>query len=329
MSEAAPASTSEVENVHVAKANGLFGKAPAPEAPKSAAAAPELEPGDADTAAEALIAERAAAAKAAGVVTDADVIGIHGAEDFAKQMDASMNGDKAAEAAPEAAAKPAEDAKPAAKVAQADVDPPAPVQRKWRLGGREFDSPEALEAYASGLEASRAELAAQFAVQQEALKPKEPEVDPADIIFEDPKKAVALIEARVEAKLAAQTEAQARAREAARNERETWDAFYGEHPELKGFERHVQALLPELVKEHRWDAQTPFGTWAKTLGERANSELDKLVEKRRPGAALPAAKGRAAQGDPAEFTRPAPEPVVEDFTKQLSAMRKKGKLVHG
>jgi len=135
-----------------------------------------------------------------------------------------------------------EDESPAAAPEPGAVDPvvspaePAvpevsPAAKTFRVGSHTFNSQEEADAYVIRLES---EAAYRQGLIDSTVVPAaiEPEINPADILFEDPTKAFELFEKKLRSQWDAEKLAATRVTENANAIRNTWDSFYAKHPDL-------------------------------------------------------------------------------------------------
>jgi hypothetical protein len=147
----------------------------------------------------------------------------------------------------------------------APVAPAQPASQQVYIGGRLFNSTQEALEYAdqAAKRAQDAEAALARANQQTR---EAAEVDPADILFEDPKAAMRLAEQRILNQVDARAAAQ-------KQERDVWSGFYADYPDLKGFEEIV-----DLNKSKNWEAlkNLPLDQSLPRLAKEARGHLAKI-----------------------------------------------------
>lgn len=146
-----------------------------------------------------------------------------GGADFADIVGTAPEGES-----PEAAPEPG-----AAEPVVSPAEPVAPevASAKFRVGSQTFDSQAEADAYVAQLESERAYRQG-LIDSVTPVAPTEPVIDPADIIFEDPKKAMDLLRKQIRDEYAAEKLAESRKNEATQAVRNVWDGFYSAHPDL-------------------------------------------------------------------------------------------------
>lgn len=134
--------------------------------------------------------------------------------------------------------------------ATAEVSQPAPTapavatspsSQQVFVGGRMFNSTEEALAFADQAARKAQDAEAQLlAVRQQQVR--QTEVNPADILFEDPAAAVRLLEQKILNQIDTRASAQ-------KQEQDVWTGFYASNPDLKGFEDIVDLNKGKLWGE--------------------------------------------------------------------------------
>lgn len=261
-------------------------------------------------------------------VVDADVVSMAG--------DVSVGGEAPDEAAPaEAGEKPEvtkspTQASPAKSEAKAEepvgerTEPSAKSEPKKTvvINGKEFDSAEAALAYARGKLEKGDDLLDAVAAVQEAKKSDDP--DPAELIFEDPKRAIEILRKQITEEIRAEDRARRKKEsdDAAQAEsyRRHWDEFYTQNPELKSAKAIVQEELAKLMKEND---KMPIAEAKKRLAENSRARMKEIAAAVTPAKELsndPAITGGTTEADvKEEANKPV---VVESFLSQVKGLRR-------
>lgn len=230
--------------------------------------------------------------------------------------------DNPAEPAPAPAGEP----KPAAPSPADKPTSPAelPAAKTYRVGKKEFTSPDALAAYVDGLEQSKLDLLDQMSIPE---APKPPEIDPGDLVFEDPKKALKMVKDQALAEIRAEQEAERRMQkqrndQAAAEQRAT-EQFYRTNPDLVGFEDMVLVQAQKFVAESKnYTQEDAF----RIVAERARTRKAEMRKNLIPDQALPVGPAIVASATIASVPT---TPVVEapsSFISELKNIRKRGSL---
>jgi len=220
-----------------------------------------------------------------------------------------------------AAAQPPE-VSPPEPVAAAPVTPPAVT---YKVGDKEFKTIEELTAYANGLAKNGTVDFTQIFDPAKLAPPPEPEQDPADIIFEDPKKAMELLKKQAKAEWEAELEARDRAARQKADQAATWAQFYKSNSDLVGFEEVVERITVAVVTEN---PKVTIDEGAKIVAARARARIaeqrkllvpTETISTRVMAPTAPANKVEA---------KPAPAPV-ERPTTFIDEMKSRNRLKRG
>ena len=194
----------------------------------------------------------------------------------------------------------------------------ADTAKKIKFGGREFDSAEQLQAFVDGLEESQKSLLARITAPTE-VAPTEPEVNLGELLFEDPAKALELLEKKIEAKF----EAKERARDNNANlevaRKAHWKTFYETYPDLVEFEEDVGIEFEKLSRQLSED--TTLEKAFPILAKQTQARLDRIRDKRTAGKAVSSGKAVVGSSHGADVSRPKPKPIVETMTDQVRRLR--------
>lgn len=251
--------------------------------------------------------------------TDADMLDLG---NFKVEVEAAANA--APEASPEEGAQPeaGADEEPAKSPAENKSAPDSESKdepaAKIKFGNREFQNVAELQAFLDGLDESQKAI---FAKLSTPAKEAEPEIDPADLLFEDPKKAVELIKQQIRNENKAIEKAKEDAAAAEKRRQQYWKNFYDSHPDLKEFEdiveSEVDALIAEKGADMKLDSALPL------LAERSRKKLDRLKAKLMPGKELPNGKAIAHGTGGAEVPKRVEKPVVENMITQVKKFQRR------
>lgn len=199
----------------------------------------------------------------------------------------------------------------------ADPVTPAVAKKTYRVGKREFASPEALAAYVEGLEQSQLDIL-------EKIKPAaiaEPEIDLKELIFENPGKALEIIEARAKAAAEKILSDRDNVATSARKSQDTWDAFYSANPDLVGFEDTVNARFDEIRADPKTNSLS-IADGMKLVADRARAKANDIKLKLKPASALSnAAAVTSGVSGAAVPNTPAPSKVLT-FADEVKALRR-------
>lgn len=148
------------------------------------------------------------------------------------------------------------------------AEPPKPVAEQPKptftpvyVGGRRFDSAEALAQYTSELEQSRA---------QQTRSAPAPEVDPekelADLMFEDPTAYTKLVQERAYQRFVKETQTQ-------QAQVNAWQTFYGANKDLVGYEDLVEVSRAKIGDKLK---NLPLEEASKVLGNAVRERLSQI-----------------------------------------------------
>jgi|SRR6185312_15402315 len=202
----------------------------------------------------------------------------------------------------------------------AHLTPPAggePAPAKVVFNGREFNSAAEALAYAEGL--NRSQAAASSALGQPAAAPQAPaEPQPHELIFENPERALKLVEDR----------AAERIRNEQKQVEETknrWNDFYTKHPDLRGKEFLVDSVLNRELARGTFNGMS-VDQGMPILATKAREEVQKIVNAANGGQALPRGPAVVAGTTGGQAPKPpAPAaPKTTSFVEELQGMRKRG-----
>lgn len=190
--------------------------------------------------------------------------------------------------APESTASPAVQS----PAQQAQASAPAISSKPLMIGNRIFNTAEEAIAYADSIERERTirELHNQAPAQAAPTPATQTRVDPADILFDDPKAAIRLLKEQIKEESSAETNKQ-------KTNEQVWKGFYDKNPDLQGFEDIV-----ELQKSKHWASirDVPVDQALPWLAREARSYLSKIrgtpsqVEQLQGGPAMVAGSSGAA-----------------------------------
>lgn len=206
------------------------------------------------------------------------------------------------------------DTQPTEEVAQTA---PA-VSQKVVVGDRVFNSTEEALAYADGFARSQRTAMSNMApdpVQDPILQPKKL----SQLIFEDPEAALAEVENRAVERVRTEQSLIA-------EKKSFWEDFYLKHPDLKGSEMLVDAVLNAEQRQGRFKVSFEQAReQAGILAAKARAEVSKIRNVPSGGQALPSSPAIVAGASGASTPRiPASKPASTDFVSELRGMRKRG-----
>lgn len=198
-------------------------------------------------------------------------------------------------------------------VAHPSGEPPAPAVQVQPspvvIGDRVFQTQAEAIAYANGLE----RISRGVTPAQEPIAPANP--NPAEILFEDPNAALAMVEDRIVNRINTVNQAQ-------EYERNFWSGFYAKHPDLadsKDVVAMMQHQLPQSVKDMPAEQAAPI------LARNARERIARI----RGGAAdhrqvLPSGPAQAAGSSGASPpVTPAQPQKLTSFADEVAALRKR------
>lgn len=219
--------------------------------------------------------------------------------------------------APTSSAPPATGQDPSAVASNAGGVSNTPAQTPQTapiiIGNRIFNTKEEADNYVRNLEAK---VFTPAPVQQAPQNNAQADLDPAEIVFDDPKAAFAALESKITRKLENQYTA-AEAQKAA------WTGFYEKNPDLKDHQDVVQSKLNQLN-------QNPFyrnKSWDQGLAELAQESRAWMARIRgtpNGGQQLPSKPAMVAGAGGGQLpSTPAPKPQTMNFIDEIRGMRKK------
>lgn len=192
-----------------------------------------------------------------------------------------------------------------------------PVQeqiQKIVVGDRTFATTEEAIAYANGLASARSAPATQAPAP---TSPTAPKVKLGQLLFENPDEAVEQLISR------AKEESRAEQR-VVEETKKFWQDFYTAHPDLKGSEFLVDAVLVQGQNSGVYGQMTRDEA-APILAARARQEVLKIKNVPSGGTELSSqpATVASASGSPTPRTQ-TPKAQATNFVAELAAMRKRG-----
>ena len=216
----------------------------------------------------------------------------------------------------------------AAGVGDADESPsedktPADDKKVFKVGKRSFPSAEAMAEYIEDIDRKQAAQDAYNKGVLDAVTPVElapVEVDPADIIFEDPKKAVELIKAQMRQELKAERQAQKAIDDNNAANTKTWQKFYVENPDLVGWNDTVDLQLQKLVAEGH--SKTSIDEGLKLVATRSRAELTKYRQRLVAKEEVPSGIAVTSGVTGAHVPKKVAEPKVTSFIEETKALRR-------
>jgi hypothetical protein len=268
--------------------------------------------------------------------TDADALDLG---DFGKALESGINqpapggqgqpaggtGDGAS--SPAGSSSPSEGAAPEGgktpKTEEAAAVEPAaePAKRKYKIGKKEFDSADEMQAYIDGLSE------AQLSGIAPAKVDEPPKVKFEDVVYEDPAKAKALLKEEIMSEINADNQARDRKQKERAAADKNWQKFYKQHPDLVGFEDEVKQHLPGVTQE--LGENTHVDKAFPVLAKKVREHLKNIADRFAPAQELPSAPATTS-GTSANQVPPAPkkedgEPL--SFADQVKKLNRKGRLV--
>lgn len=200
---------------------------------------------------------------------------------------------------------------------ETETPSPAPVDnQKYVVGSRVFATADEALAYANGMAESQAHAAGALNHPTETVQPTaQPKL--GQLIFEDPEAALQQV------KNQAKEEMRAEQRTIAENDR-FWENFYSKHPDLKGSELLVDAVLAREQNTRNLSGMTRDEA-APILAAKARQEVSKIRNVPSGGQALPSKTAMVAGSSGAPVSQPtATKPAATNFISELKGMRKRG-----
>lgn len=209
------------------------------------------------------------------------------------------------------------------------VDIPEPKQGKIRIGTHEFDSLEEATKYANDLEAAMIQQQAyeqgkaDAAPKEEAPPEKAFEEEMEEMIFQDPKNAVAKIMEKIKNDIRNEyleaEKAKEQARVQAETRKKTWDAFYQKNSDLAKSQELVDFVLqrnPELLKK-------PADIALAELAQKTRAMINSQRETQLPTQELQSKTVIAPQGgQPSTATKSMPTEKAIDFISQVRKLNR-------
>lgn len=196
------------------------------------------------------------------------------------------------------------------------VSAPEPVEtQKFIVGTKIFDSAEEALAYANGL--AQIQNPQTPEVQEQQPVQTSPKVKLGQLLFENPEEALQQVQDQALERF--------RAEQRSVDENKTfWQNFYSKHPDLKGSELLVDAVL---VREQTGGglSQMTREQAAPILAAKTRQEISKIRNVPSGGTALQSQPAMVAGASGAPTPRPmTPQPAKTDFISELRGMRKRG-----
>lgn len=188
------------------------------------------------------------------------------------------------------------------------TQPPAPANPSpVMIGDKVFHSTEEALAYANGL-ASASRHLPQTPSPQQPIQPQ-----PAEILFEDPAAALAMVEDRIVQRISSQTQTE-------RAEQNIWENFYRSYPDLQGNEDVVALMnsqLPKSVKDMPISQALPI--LANNARERIARIRGGAADRRQILPSVPAITAGAGGATPP--APPVAPPKSTSFVDEVRALR--------
>lgn len=209
--------------------------------------------------------------------------------------------------------------------ADEQLAPVAKDKKTYKVGKKEFESPEEMAAYIGELEKAQATKDAYNKGVLDAVTPIEPApktIKPADILFEDPQKAIELLRAELKAERDAEDLAKQNIQKAESQRQKSWNDFYNDNPDLKGWEKVVNSELAELVNEGH--SSTDIKEGLKILAKRTRDEIGKFKQRLAPKEELPSGPAMTSGTTGADIPRVRVETKATSFLDELKVLRKRG-----
>lgn len=193
-------------------------------------------------------------------------------------------------------------------VEQAETVKEETAHEKVIVGGKEFGTPEEAIAFFS----KKPEAPAPVQYVQAPVPQEKKDIDPSDILFEDPKTALRLVEERAYSRATQDITA---AQRAETNRMKMWESFYEKNPDLKSvksvvdgeFSKRIDAMR-DLPVEHALDILAASAR--KTIGEVKKATLQGKPLSSQP-VKVSSASGAPAQ--PVQASKVVPKSFVEEL----------------
>lgn len=209
-------------------------------------------------------------------------------------------------------------AKTEPKAAPASAAPasPATPEKVYYLGDKKFTSESDLLAYSASLQEKAQnydKLAGQFQPQQEPVNKKKL----ADLIFEDTEAAIQEIRTQVKTEIQQEHEMQAR-------QQNLVNTFYGQNPDLKGYEDIVDVIAFKMQKELANVPESERISKVATAVRKRLATIKGAQVSTEELSSSPAVTMGAGSGKPTVTTGAAKAP--KSFAEQIREIQKRGKI---
>lgn len=195
------------------------------------------------------------------------------------------------------------------------------------FNGRRFETQEELVAFLAQQEQELQFLRKNTTMAQQAQPVYQPQVPTtpqkrySDLLFEDPDTAARLIKEEAKQEIWAEYTKQ-------RTEEQTWTKFYQDNPDLKGFEKLVDAERSYVVQNRPEIANAPLEVGLSHIAKEVRTTINKARQTDTAGARpLPQGQARTAGVSGGQIPQPQQQPPIPtDFASQLRKIQSRGRI---